>query len=321
MKLAAVVTALILSSGCNAAATPAPSASAASAAASSSATLGTPSPGHLGARLIVLADGIGGGVGLWALDAQSHWVALGATPAATALGRATTGVVIATGHLVEVRPISDLVHTGRVTTLKWPGTSPTAPVEGLDTSPSGKLAVVTADGGGLAYAVAGVDGTVATIRPAPTQSFSPLVAWLDDSRLVVLDTDRFQASRLGVVDTSVHSISTAEALAGVRVFALSSDRQMIAVATERAAYVGPVETFLGGTLPGATITLGDSEVTWALALDATGSRLFLLSGAMASDGRISSIREVGYSRQDSGWAKVLDLPAPFQRAIGQVYLD
>jgi hypothetical protein len=138
---------------------------------------------------------------------------------------------------------------------------------------------------------------------------------------MVLDTDKFEVSRLGVVDTNAHTISTAQALGGVRVFALSSDRQIIAAATERAVYVGPVGRFLGQTLPQAMVPLGDSQVTWALALDATGLRLFLLSGTMAPDGSVSSIREVGYSRQGSGWAKVLDSSTPFERAIGQVYLD
>ena len=322
VRFAALAVAVVfLGSGCRAGATPAPSAAATAAAASSAATLGTSSPGELGARLVVLADGVSGGLGLWTLDAQLQWIALGATPDATALSHTTAGVVIATGHRVDMRPASDLVHPGRVITLKWPGTAPTAPVEGLDTSPGGKLAVVTADDQGLAYGLAGADGTVTTITPVPTESFSPLVAWLDDSRLMVLDTDKFEVSRLGVVDTNAHTISTAQALGGVRVFALSSDRQIIAAATERAVYVGPVGTFLGQTLPQAMVPLGDSQVTWALALDATGLRLFLLSGTMAPDGSVSSIREVGYSRQGSGWAKVLDSSTPFERAIGQVYLD
>jgi len=236
------------------------------------------------------------------------------------LSRTTEGVAVVTGRRVDSRAVSDLLHPGRVQTLRWPGISPDAPVAGLDTSPAGKRAVVAADGQGFVYGVAAEDGTVTALSPAPAQSFAPLVAWLDDSRLLVLDADKFEISRLGVVDTSANDISLAQALAGVRVFALSQDRQVIAAATETAIFAGPVETFLGRTSPQEVVTLGDAQVAWARALDATGSQFFLMSGTVAPDGSVNSIREIGYSRQSSGWAKVLDTAVPFQCAIGQVLL-
>jgi hypothetical protein len=61
-------------------------------------------------------------------------------------------------------------------------------------------------------------------------------------------------------------------------------------------------------------------VVWALALDAGGSRVFMLSGTVAADGTVGSIHELGYARQGSAWVKVLDVPVPFGRAVGQVCL-
>jgi hypothetical protein len=95
----------------------------------------------------------------------------------------------------------------------------------------------------------------------------------------------------------------------------------VAAATEHAIYVGAAATLMGQAPPPAAVTLDESQVVWALTLDAAGSHMFMLSGTMAEDGTVGSIREVGYARQASAWIKVLDSSVPFTRGIGQVWLS
>jgi hypothetical protein len=251
---------------------------------------------------------------------EGHWTILGATPGANALGRTTGGVAVATGHRIDIRPDSDLTHSGTNTELKWPRTEPNAPVTALDGSVTGKFAFVTSDAKSLDYGLANSTGSVTALAPAPTQSFTPLVAWLDEARVLTLSTDNQQASRLAIVDSSARSIDSLQALAGVRWFGLSSDRHTIAAATESAIYVGTVAAFQAQALPPKAVTLDDLRIAWALALDAGGSMIFMLSGTEAADGTVGAIRELGYSQQGSTWTKVLDSPAPFGRAIAQVCL-
>ena len=334
IRFAAVVaTVVLLSAGCAAGGAQAPSGLVSGRISSSGAgpihtgMLPPPSekvwdssPLGSGGRLIVLADGIAGGLGLWALDPGSQWTALASTPDAAALGRTADGVAIAAGHQIDARSRSGLSASGSVTTLKWPGAAPAAPIASLDSSPAGRLAIVTADEQSLDYAVAASDGTVTTLTPAPTQSFTPLVAWLDETHLLVLTTDNQQVSRLAVVDTGAQTMKPATAMGDLRVFALSSDRQTIAVATEAAIYAGPVAAFLGGTPPPPIAALDAAEVVWGLALDSDGSKVFALAGRMAPDGKVGALHEIGYASEDSGWTKVLDSSAPFGRALSQVYM-
>jgi len=285
-----------------------------------SATPGGSNPAAVGPRLIVLADGAGRGLGLWAIDMQGRWTTLGSTRGANALGCTAGSVAIATGHQIDVRPVSDLTHPGRSTTLKWVGTAPSAPITALDGSAAGKLAFVTSDDQSLEYAIADTAGSVTTLAPAPTQTFAPLISWLGETRLLVLSTDNQQTSRLAIVDTNAHSIDLLPALIGVRWFGLSSDRETIAAATESGIWVGSVAAFQAHTTPAIAITIDGSQVVWALALDAAGSTVYMLSGTEAADGTIGAVRELGYAKHGSSWTKVLDSPAPFDRAVAQVYL-
>lgn len=273
-----------------------------------------------GGRLVVLADGQNSGRGLWSLGPDSHWASQGDTPTATAIGRTAGGLALVTDAGVEVRKGSELSKPGSFTTIRWASAEPTAPIVGVDYSPTGKAAFVMADDSTLGYAVAGVDGTVAALSPAPTQSFSPLVAWLDENRLLVLSTDNRQVSRLAVIDVAAGTMTAAGALSGVRVFATSVDGKTVAAATEGAVYVAPFDNFAGSRSPERIVTLADRQVVWGLALDGTGSGLFLLSGSIGEDGSIGDVHELGYRRQGSSWQKVLDSAVPFGRAIGQVYL-
>ena len=269
----------------------------------------------------MLADGVQGGTGLWSFGASGQWAVLGATPNATALGRTSDGIAVASGHEVDFRPTSDLSHAGSHTTLKWSAGTSTAPVVSLTGSPAGKLAVATADERSLNYWLAAADGTVTAMASAPTQSFTPLVAWLDESRVVVLSTDNQQVSRLAVVNLATHGLNTINAVLGVTVFGASTDGQSVAVATEKGVYAGPVAAFLGGTQPQQIATLADAQVVWALSTDTAGAQVYVLAGTEAADGTVSALHELVYTKQGSAWIRVLDSPAPFTKAIAQVCLS
>ena len=206
-----------------------------------------------------------------------------------------------------------------MTALKWPGQAPAAPIVGLDaTDPA--IAFVTADETSMAYATAGTDGAVTPVISAPTESFTALVARLDSSRLVVMTMDSSQVSRLAVVDTAKHTMTISKAIGGIRDFGLSANRQMVAVATASGAYVGSVTDVMAGNAPQQVATVQDAVVVWGLALDPTGTQLFMLSGTVGPDGTVGSVRELGYTRQGSGWTKSLDAATPFASAVDQVCL-
>jgi WD40 repeat protein len=272
------------------------------------------------ARLIVLAVGADGGTGLWSLDSGGRWTALGATPGATALGRTPDGIVVASGHELDRRPASDLGHAGTVTSLKWSGTAPAAPIVSINCSAAGKLAVATSDEHTLNYWLAASGGTVTAMTSAPTQSFSPLVAWLDESRVLALSTDNQQISRLVDVNLSTHSIETSNAVLGATTFGVSRDGKSVAVATEKTVYAGSVASLLSGAQPQQIAALADSQVVWALSMDTAGTQVYVLAATEAADGTISSFHELGYARQGSSWTKVLDSPAPFTKVVAQVWL-
>lgn len=271
-------------------------------------------------RLVVLADGVDGGLGLWVLDSGSKWNVVASTPGATGMGRTAQGIAIATGRDLDLRPAPDLAKSGGHVSLQWTGVASSVPIVALDGSSGGKLAVVGAYADKVYYALGGADGAAASLAGAPTESFTPLVAWLDETRLLVLSMDKLEQSRLAVLDSDSRQLSLAQAILGVRWFALSSDRSTIAAATESAIYVSSATTILGGNAPQPIATLGASEVVWAMALDATGSRLYTLSGNVAADGTVGDIHEIEYARGASGWTKTLDAAVPFGRAIAQVYL-
>jgi hypothetical protein len=251
---------------------------------------------------------------------DGHWTTLGATPNATALGRAADGVAVATGQQIDLRPGSDLGHPGRSLVLSWAGQTPAGHIAGLDQSAGGKLALVTADGVNFGYSVADTSGNATALVPAPPQSFAPLIAWLDETRVVVLTMNKGLDSVLAVVDTTAHTMEPALTYVGVTAFGLSADRSTIATAMGNGVYAGPLAAFTGEGTPQQVMLLDGPQTVWGIAPDSDGARVFMLSGTVEPDGRITAIRELGYARQGSTWVKVLDSPAPFSKALGQVYL-
>jgi hypothetical protein len=270
---------------------------------------------------VVLGDAAQGGIGLWRFEAPSKWTAAAATEGASAVARTVGGLVLVAGHSVEVRSWSDLGRASATTDLKWSAATPSTPIVAVDRAPGGKLALVTSDGTSAAYFVASIDGNVTAQRPAPAQSFTPLVAWLDDTRLIVLNTDKDQVSRLAVVDTAAGTMTPIKTIGGIGAFAVSADRMTLAAATEGDIFVAPVSEWIAGAQPQKIAGVGASSVIWGLALDMTGTQLAMLSGTLSADGRVGNVHEIGYARSGSVWSRSFDAPAPMTTAKGQVWVS
>lgn len=279
-----------------------------------------PSVASSSASMIVLADGVQGGVGLWRFRAPDQWTAIGPTPGATWVARTAAGVALVAGQNVELRSSSDLARVAATIGLKWPAVAPSAPVVAVDRAPGGKLALVTSDGSSVAYAVASADGRVTVLQPAPAESFTPLVAWLDDTRLLVLSTDNQQVSTLAVIDTAAGTMTPIRTIGGIDFFALSSDRVTLVASTQRDIFVAPVSEWIAGAQPQKIASVDAFRVIWGLALDSNGIHLALLSGAVSADGHVSQVHEVGYTRGVSAWSQSFDNAAPFTTSRGQVWI-
>jgi hypothetical protein len=271
-------------------------------------------------QLVVLGNGVSGGFGLWSFEAPDRWAALTPLPSATGVARFGNSLAIASRGSVEVRSAGLPSTAGTALPMKWQAPPPTAPIVALAQSPNGKVALCTSDGDSHSYWLVAADGSVGPLAPTPAQSFTPLVAWLDDTRLLVLTTDNQQVSRLAVVDVAAHTLQPSTSFAGVRFFALSADRRYLAAAIGSSVYAGAVEAFLGTGQPATVASVDPSAVVWGLALDDAGTRLAMLSGTVAADGLVTAVREVGYAKGSESWVKEFDSPAPFGKAIAQVWM-
>lgn len=277
-------------------------------------------PTAFSASLIIMADGVQGGSGLWRFQRPAKWTAAVPTPGATAVGRTGDGVVVVAGKSVEMRSGSDLMHATATINLHWSGVAPAAPIVSVDRAPGGKLALALSDGTSATYAVASADGAVTALAPAPAQSFTPLVACLDDTRLLVLSTDNLQVSRLAVIDTAAGTIAPIKTIGGISSFALSADRTTLVAATAGDLFVAAVSDWIGGVQPRRLAGVGSATVIWGLALDNDGTGVAMLSGTVAEDGRVGDVHEIGYENDGSSWSKSFDVPAPMTGARGQVWV-
>ena len=298
---------------------PTPDATPSPSVASTRSALATATESADKPSLIVLGGDLGSEQGLWRFQAPDLWVALEPAIDSTAIGTDRSGLILANRDSVETRSAAAPAVTGKTIQLKWPASSPTTPVAGIDRSPSGSLALALSDGTGSSYAIASPDGTVAIPRSAPEQSFSPLVAWLDDSRLLVLSTDEAQVSRLAVLDVAKDALTTSKAVGGVHSFALSGDRKRLVVASGAALFVAPVTDWLGSAAPKWMADLAPDQVVWDLALNDAGDTVAMLSGTEAADGKVSAVVEVEYSLRGGTWTQILSSPVPFKTAKGQVW--
>jgi hypothetical protein len=155
--------------------------------------------------------------------------------------------------------------------------------------------------------------------PAPVESLTPLVGWLDDDRILVISQGTQNISQLVAVNVSKGNTQTVKQLSGVRWFGLSQDRATVVAATESAVYLGPVADWLAGKQPAKILDLGETQVIWNLVLDQTGTRLAMLSGTEAEDGTVSQIHELGYVPAGTAWVKTYDQAVPFTRCLGQAW--
>ncbi len=321
-RVAGVVAPLLLLSACTGSAStsspgaPGPAQSTPPASAPSAATpSGSAFPGG---GLAVLADGVQGGVGLWMLDPQARFKATVSLPQATSIATANGGIAVVNGPALETRK-GDLASAASTVSLKWPAGAASTDVAALGLSPAGRIGLVVGADGAYSYATAGSDGQVAGLASVSQQPFTPLIGWLDEQRMVVLATDVQQVSRVAV-GADPASAQPLTQLIGCRWVAVSADGGTIAAATGSALYVGPSADWLAGKQPAEVARVDEGSVVWDLALDRTGGRLAYLTGVVAPDGTVGSIREIVYAASAGSWRKTADISVPFNKIRGQAWL-
>jgi hypothetical protein len=270
--------------------------------------------------VLVLADCVDGGIGLWRLGATGRWTTVGPVADGRAIARNADLITIAHAGSLETRSVSKPAETAGAVRLTWPGSAPAAPIVSVDRSTLGSTALVAADAQGQTYAIASPDGTVTRLEGAPNWSFTPLVGWIDSDRVLVLTQGVDNTSRLLIVDSSGRSTETVGSVTDVRWFALSQDRLTIAVSKEASIVLGHVSALRAGEEPTEIGKLDPHQVAWDLSLDQTGTHLAMLSGTEVADGAVENIHEVGYTLLASGWVRTYDAPAPFTKALGQIWL-
>jgi hypothetical protein len=270
--------------------------------------------------LLVLADCVDGGIGLWKLESTGNWQTVDSLPDGQAIARDDTALTIARTGSLETRTLTAPAATTASVTLKWPGAASSAPIRAISRSSSGSTAIVTSDERSQAYPTVSADGTVTPLRGAPGSSFAPPVAWIDADRLLALGEGTDASSRLVVLGSSTGISQTISTLTGVRWFALSGDRSIATVALDSGIYVTQVSVLLNGDQPVFVGSLGSSQKVLQLALDQSGTRLAALVSTTMDDGTSVNTRELGYTKSHSGWTWTYDGPAPFTRALGQVWL-
>jgi hypothetical protein len=326
MRVAGVVATLLLLSACTGSAStgsplasgPAESTPPATAPATAPSTASPSTSAVATADLVVLADGVQGNVGLWTLDAQAGFKATISLPQATSIATTSGGIAVVNGPAVETRK-GDLATAASTISLKWPAGAVSTDVAALGLSPAGRIGLVVGADGAYSYATAGLDGQVAGLAAVAQQPFTPLIGWLDEQRMVFLTTDVQQVSRVAV-GADPASAQPLTQLIGCRWVTVSADGGTIAAATGSALYVGPSADWLAGKQPAEVAQVDEGSVVWDLALDRTGGRLAYLTGVVAADGTVGSIREIVYKASASGWQKAADVSVPFNKTRGQAWL-
>jgi len=271
-----------------------------------------------GGTPIVLATDESGSSALWTYSARGGWVRTASTSGETALGRTPDGIAVAAGQSVETRTGSNPSAIVRSVALKLDKPMGGMPVVGVDVSAAGRIAFATSDGQNIVFGVAGSDGTVAALDSAPNDPFAPDIAWLDETHLLVMSTDKFQVSRLAIVDIAAKKLTVSATLAGVHEFAVSGDRSVVVASTESGVFVTIPADIARGAAAKHVLTQEPGAVVWALASNRDGSAVFMMTGTEASDGSISNMRDVGYTVAGGGWSKSLEVAAPFRNVTSQV---
>jgi hypothetical protein len=327
-RAAAVMALALLAAGCSAAAvneppsaTDSPSAtevgpsSAPSTAMSQAVASADPRSGPA-AGLVVL--GGPAGPSLWTYSPSSGWSSQAAFGGAEAIASVDGGVLVVGSDTGEFRPAGDLAAASRSLSLQWPPGSSAIVISALSVSPSGRLAFALSSDGTVAYATATPPGVVSPLETPGSQPFAPLVAWIDDDRRLVLTMHAGQQSRLSVL-SEPDAYQELTAVDGCRWFAVSGDGQTIVVATDSAVLVGDTQAWLSNEAPAQVAAIASGDIVWNLAVDASGRRLALLSGAVGEDGAVAAPRELVYERTDGSWTLSLDVAAPSAGVLGQAW--
>jgi hypothetical protein len=326
-RATAVMALVLLAAGCSAATVTEPSsatdppsatveASPSPSAATSHAAV-SPEPASGPAAGLVLLGG-GASPSLWTYSAATGWSSQTAFPGAEAIASVEGGVLLVGKDTGEFRPAGDLAATSRSLSLQWPaGSSPLA-ISALSVSPSGTLAFALSSDDTVSYATAIPSGVVSPLETPESQPFTPLVAWIDDDRRLVLTTHAGQQSRLSVT-TGPGAYQELTAIDGCRWFTVSGDGSAIAAATDSAVFAGTAGTWLSNEVPQEVLAVSSGQVVWDLALDASGKRLALLSGTVGEDGTVTAPRELVYERSGSSWIQSLDVALPLEDVLGQAW--
>jgi hypothetical protein len=323
-RVAAAMASALLAAGCSVTAvTGSPTAISTATASASSPPIGTspavvsaqPSPG-VDAELVVLA-GIANPA-LWTYSAVTGWSSQAAFRGAEAIASVEGGVLVVGKDTGEVRPAGDLAAARRSLSLQWPAGSSAVAISALSVSPSGKLAFALSSNGTVSYALAMPSGVVSPLETPESQPFTPLVAWIDDDRRLVLTMHAGQQSRLSVI-TGPGAYQELTAVDGCRWFAVSGDGGSIAVATDSGVFAGAAGSWLSNEAPREALPVADGQIVWDLALDTSGRQLALLSGTVGEDGTVAAPHELIYERSGESWILSLDVAVPFQDVLGQAW--
>jgi hypothetical protein len=255
---------------------------------------------------------------LWTYASKTGWESTTADSGAEAIAAIDEGVLVAGKKTAEVRPAADVARTSESLTLQWPSTLERAAISSASVSPSGKLAFAVSAEGSVTYATASPSGVVSVEYTPPSQPFTPLVAWIDDDRRLVLTMTAGQQSRLAVT-TGESALTELTAVDGCRWFAVSGDGGTVAVATDGIIFVGPTASWLSNAAPRQLASVAGGQIVWDLALDRTGRRLALLSGAVGGDGTVAAVHETVYELSDGSWHMRVDVAVPFADALGQAW--
>jgi hypothetical protein len=306
---------------------PAPTAGVSALPSASTSPLGGQSPSPTsstdtgaGPSLVALADGGDGTPALWTLTGTT-WALAARVPGVSAMSRSGQEIALASSRAVQFRQLSAPLQAWKEVALTWPAGVTPAPPTGLDGSSSGPDVIAFQQGEDLLFCVTDAGGSLHPISPRPSSPFGPSAAWLDRTRLLLLSSDSQQISHLTVVDVkATAAYRQLGNLGGVRIFAASPDRRLVAAATESSVYVGETAQWLADAAPVPAIALGSGHVVWGLALSGDDSRLAMLSGTVSADGTVTSVQDLIYSLTGGTWREMAAVSVPFAQATNQVWL-
>lgn len=281
--------------------------------------------------MLALGHDATGTMMLWAFDGVNGWRSLQAIPDATAMTRDGDEVIIARGTALEIRSIDDPLTTKSTVELKWKGAAPPGSIGAIDRLRGGTVAIsLNSCGSGgpqdllcshdvTGYALVQADGSATFVGLLGMGTAVPLVAWLDDQRLLVVVNQMAQSGGGSAIVASamIYDVKTRK-LTDARLgepgcFALSADRQTIV--TERPSSNPPLYessvSELGSHGKSTPILSEEAGGIESVALDPTGSRLLAVEAVRNANDDVVGRQQQVFEKTASGWALVATSPMPF----------